>query len=52
MANISDFTNFETCKVNKKVIIKPKTHFKWLQYILYISKIEILVLFNDILTLF
>lgn len=52
MATISDPTDFGTCRPNEKVIIKPRTYFKPLQYTSYTLKIEILVLTNDTLALF
>lgn len=52
MATVPDPIDFGTCRLNKKIITKLRTHFELLQYIPHISKIEISILLNDILVLF
>lgn len=52
MAIVPNLTDFETCKPNDKIITKPKTYFKPLQYMFSISKIEILILPSNALALF
>lgn len=52
MTTLPNYTNLETCKPNKSIIIKLGTYFEWLQYLLCISKIEISVLSSDAQALF